>query len=63
MADGFGAERASGDDRHEVAVLALPHVVAGAVLRPEPVRHGRIFAHVGFRATGFLSVGFATLER
>jgi len=28
MADGFGAERASGDDRHEVAVLALPHVVA-----------------------------------
>ena len=28
MTDRFGAERVPGDDRHEVAVLALPHVVA-----------------------------------
>ena len=28
MTDRFGAEHVSGDDRHEVAVLALPHVVA-----------------------------------
>ena len=28
MTDPFGAEHVSGDERHEVAVLALPHVVA-----------------------------------
>jgi hypothetical protein len=31
-------------------------------VRRAAVRHGRIFAHVGFRATGFLSVGFARLS-
>ena len=52
-----GDDVRQGEDGHLVAV------VAGDVLRAEPVRHGRIFAHVGFRATGLPSVGLATLER
>jgi hypothetical protein len=52
-----------GDDVRQRKNGHLVAVVAGGAFRAESVGHGRIFAYVGFRATGFPSVSFATLER